>query len=58
MSKGSSAKYYQNNKGRLEKKLQSPSKEEKEEKWQDGHEQYKNPPEDEKQTLVEYRKMI
>ena len=32
MSKGSSAKYYQNNKGRLEKKLQSPSKEEKEEK--------------------------
>ena len=55
--KDSSAKYYQNNKERLQKeareKYQSLSK-----KQQYGFEQYKNIPEDEKQKLVEYSKNI
>ena len=54
MSKDSSAKCYQNNIERLQKKLkkkryQSLSREEKEEKRQYGREQCKNLPEDEKQ---------
>ena len=58
MSKDSSAKCYQNNIERLQKKLkkkryQSLSREEKEEKRQYGHEQCKNLPEDEKQKLFE-----
>ena len=60
MSKYSSAKYYQNNKERLQKKAceryQSISKEEKEKSRQYGRERYKNLPEDEKQKLVEYEK--
>ena len=38
------------------KKYQNLSKEEKEKKWQYGHEWYKNFSEDEKQKLAEYRK--
>ena len=60
MSKYSSAKYYQNNKERLQKKAceryQSLSKEEEEKKQQYACERYKNLPEDKKQKLVEYRK--
>ena len=61
MSKDSPAKYYQNNKDKLQNKAreryQSLSKGEKEKKNQQyGCEQYKNLPEDEKQKLVEYRK--
>ena len=60
MSEDSSAKYYQNNKERLQKKAreryQSLSKEEKEKKQQDSCEQNKKVPEDEKQKLVDYRK--
>ena len=51
ISKYSSAKYYQNNKERLQKKAreryQNISKEEKEKKRQYGRERYKNLPEDE-----------
>ena len=58
--KDSSAKYYQNNKERLQKKAperyQSLSKEKEENMWQYGCERYKNLPEDEKQKLVQYRK--
>ena len=60
MSKNLSAKYYQENKERLQKKAreryQNLSKEEKEKKQQYGCERYKNLSEDEKQKLVEYRK--
>ena len=60
MSKGSLAKYYQNNKDRLQKKTcqryQSRSKQDKEKRRQYGCERYKNLPEVEKQKLVEYRK--
>ena len=59
MSKNLSAKYYQENKERLQKKAcekyQNHSKEEEEIKRQYGCERYKNLPEDEKQNLVEYR---
>ena len=59
MSKTLSAKYYQENKERLQKKArkryQYLSKEEKETKWQYACEHYKNLS-DEKQKLVEYRK--
>ena len=60
MFKNLSAKYYQENKERLQKKAregyQNLSKEEKEKKQQYGRELYKNLSEDEKQKLVEYRK--
>ena len=50
-SKDSSANYYQNNKGRLQKKVrkkyQSLFKEEKQKNRQHGCERYKNLPEDE-----------
>ena len=53
MSKHSSAKYYPENKERLQKKpherYQNLSKEEKGKKWQYGRERYKN-------KLVEFRK--
>ena len=58
MSKIKSVKYYQNNKGKLQRsaceRCQSPSKEEK--KQQHGRERYKNLLEDDKQKLVEKRK--
>ena len=58
MSKIKSVKYYQDNKGRLQRSVcercQSPSKEEK--KQQYGRERYKNLLEDDKQKLVEKRK--
>ena len=58
MSKIKSVKYYQDNKGKLQKsaceRCQSPSKEEK--KQQYGRERYKNLLEDDKQKLVEKRK--
>ena len=60
MSNDSPAKYYQNNKERLQKKLMKNMKvflkKKKKKKQQYGHEQYKNLPEDDKQRLVEYRK--
>ena len=60
MSKKLSAKYYQENKERLQKKAreryQNLSKEKKEKKRQYGRERYRNLPEDQKQKLVEYRK--
>ena len=55
-----SAKYYQENKERLQKhkkvseRYQSLSEGEKENKWLNGHEHYKNLSKDEKQKLVEY----
>ena len=57
LSKESSAKCYQNNKERLQKKAceryQSPSKDKN---WQQyGYERHKNFLEDEKQKVVEYR---
>ena len=59
MSKNLSAKYYQENNERLQKKAreryQNLSKEEKEKKQQYNHERYKNLSEDETQKLVEYR---
>ena len=62
MFKECSAKYYQGNKERPQKKAheryQSLSKEEKENKRQYRCERYKNLPEDEKQMLFEYRKKI
>ena len=55
-----SAKYYQENKERLQKKVckryQNLSEEKKEKKWQYGCERHKNLLEDENQKLVEYRK--
>ena len=60
MSKNSSAKYYQNNKERLQKNLVKDIKvflkKKKKKKRQYGRERYKNLQEDEKQKLVEYRK--
>ena len=60
MSKNLSAKYYQKNKERLQKKArkryQNISKEENEKKQQYGCERYKKLSEDEKQKQVEYRK--
>ena len=60
MSKNLSAKYYQGNKERLQKKAcqryQNLSKEKIEKKRQYVHECYKNLSEDEKQKLVEHRK--
>ena len=60
MSKNSSAKYYQENKERPQRKAhkryQSLSKKDKEKKWQYACELYKNLPQDEKQKLVEHRK--
>ena len=60
MSKNLSGKYYQENKGRFEKKAceryQILSKEEKEKKRQYGRERYKNLSEVGKQKLCEYRK--
>ena len=53
MSDTSSAKYYQENKERLQKNL---SKEEKEKRQQYGRERYKNLSYDEKQKPDEYRK--
>ena len=53
MSKKSSAKYYQGNKKRLQKKLMRDIKtflrKKKKKKWQHGCEWYKNLPEDKKQ---------
>ena len=60
MPQDSSAKYYQNNKERLQKiaheRYQSLFKEEKEKKRKYDCELYKNLAKDEKQRLVEYRK--
>ena len=59
MSKDSLAKYFQNNKERLQKKLVKDIKvflKKKKKKKQYGRGQYKNLLEDEKQKLVEYRK--
>ena len=60
MSKKLSAKYYQENKERLQKKLVKDIKmflkKKKKKKQQYGRERYKNLSEDEKQKLVEYRK--
>ena len=60
MFKDSSAKYYRNNKERLQKKLVRDIKvilkKKKEEKQQYDFEQYKHLPEDEKQKPVKYRK--
>ena len=62
MSRNLSAKYYQENKERLQRKAreryQNLFKEEKEKKQQNDRERYKNISEDEKQKLVEYRKKI
>ena len=62
MFKNSSAKYYEENKRRLQKKghgrYQSLSKEEKEKKQQYGYERYKNLSEDEKNKLGQYRKKV
>ena len=58
MPKNLSAKYYQENKERLQKKApercQNLSKEEKETKRQYVHERYKDLSEDEKNQLVQY----
>ena len=60
MSKDSSAKYYENNKERLQKKArercQSLSKGKKEKQWQYVCERYKSLQEDERQKLVGYKK--
>ena len=60
LPKNLSAKYYQENKERLQKKARERhrnlSKEEKEKKQQYGCERYTNLSEEEKQKLVEYRK--
>ena len=57
MFKSSSAKYYQDNKERLQKKLAEDMKvflkKEKKKKRQYGRERYKNLSKDEKQKLVE-----
>ena len=62
MSEDSSAKIYQNNKVRIQKKLLKDIKvflkKKNEKKWQYGRERYKNLPEDEKQKLAEYREKI
>ena len=60
MSKNLSAKYYQEDKESLQKKLVKNIKiflrRKKKKKWQHGHEHYQNLTEDERQKLVEYRK--
>ena len=60
MSESSSAKYYQENKDRLQKKAreryENLSKEEKEKEQQYGCECYKNLSEQKKQKLARYRK--
>ena len=57
MPEDSSAKYYQDNKERLNKKLVKDIKVfQKKKKQQYGHERYKNLPENEKQKLFDYRK--
>ena len=61
MTRQASAKYYQKNKEKVEKKksrkrYQNLSEEEKNKRQEYGHERYKNLSEDEKQKLVEYRK--
>ena len=58
MSKTLSAKYYQENKERLQEKACESIKIflKKKKKPQYGHERYKNLSEDEKQKFVEYRK--
>ena len=60
MSWSLSAKYYQENKERLQKRYsdryQNLSKEEKQKNRQYGRERYKDFLEDEKDKLVEYRK--
>ena len=60
MSEGSSAKYHQNHKERLQKTLSKDIKvvlkKTKNKKQQYGCERYKNLPQDEKQNLVEYSK--
>ena len=62
MSKNLSAKYYQENKERLQKKKKKKKKnqnfsiEEKAKKRQNGRECYKNLLEEQKRKLVEYRK--
>ena len=60
MFKKLSAKYYQENKERLQKKLVKDIKmflkKKKKKKQQYSRERYKNLSEDEKQKLVEYRK--
>ena len=62
MSKNLSAKYYQENKERLQKKLVKDIKillkKKMKKKWQYGCEHYKNLLEDEKQKLVEYKKIL
>ena len=62
MTKNLSAKYYQENQERLQKKAREKyrnlSKEKKEKKQQYGREHYKNLSEEQKQKLVEYRKKI
>ena len=62
MSKNLSAKYYQENKERLQKKAreryQNLSKEEKEKKRQHGRERYQNLSEEEKQKHYRMRKNI
>ena len=61
MSKDSPAKCYQVAKKDCKKKLVKDNKvfpkQKKKKKWHYGPEQYKNLPENEKQTLVEYRKV-
>ena len=61
MTKDLSAKYYQDNKERLQKKLAidikiSIKKKKEKDKWQYSPERFKNLPKDEKQKLVAYRK--
>ena len=61
MSKNLSARYYQENKERLQKSswtYQNLPKEEKEQKWHYGRECYKNLSKDEKNKLVKYTKKI
>ena len=62
VSHDSTAKYYQNDKERLQKRAceryQSLFKVEKEKKHQCSRERYKNPPEDEKQKLLSIEKNI
>ena len=55
MFKELSAKYYQNNKERLQRKVLSMRKKKKR---QYGRKQYKNLSENERQRVVEYRKKI
>ena len=60
MSKDSSAKYYYDNKKRLQEKLmkdiKASIKKKMKKKWKDGREIYKQLQEKEKQMLVDYSK--